>query len=102
MKSSSEISALIAAFKQKNNLTFKDPVSSELGHILHILNYKKIITVEDLFKKGPALLVKAYPGLSVNRINLLYEVIGEEPPFEYVKDFRVRVKDKLVLKEKYR
>ena len=58
MNCSLNISDLITAFKEKNNLTFKDPAFAELSNILYILNYKRIITIDDLFKKGPALLVK--------------------------------------------
>ena len=101
------IDSLIGNYKKKHNIPKGCSLRKELNIITTILNKKRIFTIEQLKAKGPDILSKAYPGLSVNRINLLYEAIGEEIPFEYkesavIEYVVIKAQNKYVLKEKYK
>jgi hypothetical protein len=83
----------------KNSLKRNDPLARELKSIFRALYDKRIDTIEKVKQKGPAALVKFCPGISINRINLLYTIIGEDPPYEY--SLKTSVKYTFNLKKKY-
>lgn len=97
-----EIANIFGSYREKNNINRNSFLGKELTIILSILDNKKIYTVEHIKNKGPLVLSKAYPGLSVNRVNFLYEVIGEDKPFEYIDSILVKPAKKLMLKDKYK
>jgi hypothetical protein len=97
-----KIADVVSSYKEKNGIDKNSFLGKEFTAILSILDHKKVSTIEQLKSKGPAVLVKAFPGFSVNRVNLLYEAIGEDVPFDYVNSVLVKPISRFVLKDKYK
>lgn len=97
-----KIADVISSYKEKNGIDKNSFLGKEFTVILSILDYKKVSTIEELKKKGPSVLAKAFPGLSINRVNLLYKAIGEDVPFEYADFLLVKPIDRFILKDKYK